>query len=441
MRSRRVLLAALVTTGVAHAQPRDPYGPAPVPGPTAPPGPAPAPPPAPAPARSPDDPVLAEQIAGALVARAQELFDAKLFQDAKQLAIEAQVKSPRGAAADQAKFIIKAVNAKLGIVEETKPAVELAPTPAKPKRDTIDPYPDDPNRPSKITTGVHSGLYFGLLGATIGSFIGDEPAGGAVPVGLAAGLAAGVYLPRQLDGGTWTEGKVRTMGSASVWGGVIGGLAGDLGKKDGTSARVVLVGASIGSTAGVVGGYVLGRENRYTPGDIALVDTLAGIGAIGGISIGMLMQPAETEAYSLNAIIGATAGVITGLVAAPETNTTPRRMVRVAGAAAIGGAAPFLLYAAIYDGNSEGDERATGALSALGMVAGAYIGFRMTRDMDRGLDIMGTKKAPPEDGVPPALLGRSASGAWSIGALAVQPLSPQLSPQPGMSVPVVGGAW
>ncbi|HEY5933330.1 MAG TPA: hypothetical protein VIU61_01770 [Kofleriaceae bacterium] len=432
MRVREILFAGLLTTSVASAQPRDPYGPAPVPAPNA---------PDPAPARSPDDPVLAEQIAGALVVRAQELFDAKLFLDAKQLAIEAQVKSPRGAAADQARFIIKAVNAKLGIVDEPKPAVELAPKPQPPKRDTVQPFPDDPNRPSRITTTVHTSLYFGLIGATIGSFIGDEPAGGAVPVGLATGLAAGVYLPRKLDGGSWTEGKVRTMGSASVWGGVIGGLAADLGKKNDTSARQVMVGASIGSTAGVVGGYVLGRQDRYTPGDIALVDTLAGIGAVGGLSIGMLMQPAESEAYSLNSIIGATAGVITGLVAGPQTNTTPRRMLRVAGAAAVGGAAPFLLYGLIYDSGSEGDERATGALSALGLVAGAYVGFRLTRDMDRGLDVMGTKKAPADDAVPPALLGRSASGAWSVGALAVQPLSPQLAPQPGMSVPLVGGAW
>jgi len=386
--------------------------------------------------------VLAEQIAAALVVRAQELFDAKLLLDAKQLAIEAQVKSPRGAAADQARFLLKTINAQLGIAEEGKPAVELAPKPVKPKQDTVDRYPDDPDRPSRITTGVHSALYFGLLGATVGSFFADDsPAGGAVPVGIAAGLAAGLYLPRRIDRSQWTEGQVRTVGSASVWGGMVGGLAGDLGKTDGTTARHVLVGASIGSTAALVGGGLLARKNNYTPGDIALIDTLAGIGTAGGMTIGMLMQPAQTEAYSLNSILGATAGVITGLVAAPQTNTTPRRMVRVAGAAGIGAAAPFLLYAAIYDPSSKGDERATGALSALGMVAGAYIGFRMTRDLDRGLDIMGTKKPPAEDAVPPALLGRAASGAWSMGALTLQPLARTLAPQPGLAVPLVGGAW
>ena len=45
-----------------------------------------------------EDTVLAEQIAASLVARAQELFDAKVFIDAKQLAVEALVRSPRGRA-------------------------------------------------------------------------------------------------------------------------------------------------------------------------------------------------------------------------------------------------------------------------------------------------------------------------------------------------------
>ncbi|MEJ7601425.1 MAG: hypothetical protein WKG01_26210 [Kofleriaceae bacterium] len=433
MRVGLVVCASFAAIGVASAQPLDPYAPRPA-GPVAPPARPPAPP-----APRAADPVLAEQLAAALVARAQELFDANLLLDAKQLAIEAQVKSPRGAAADQARFLIKAINGKLGIVDDT-PAVELAPVPLTPKRGAVDRYPDGPDRPSQITSGVHGALYFGLLGATAGSFIGEEPATGGVALGVAAGVAAGLYVPRRIVRSRFTEGQVRTVGSASVWGGMVGGLAGDLGKTSGSTSRHVLIGASIGSTAALLGGVALARQDRYTPGDIALVDTFAGIGAIGGLTIGMLMQPVQTEAYSLNSMLGATAGVITGLVAGPQTNTTPRRMVRVAGAASLGAAAPFVLYAAIYDSSSAGDERTIGALSSIGLLAGAYVGFRLTRDLDRGLDL-NTRQHRDDDAVPPAVLGRSATGQWSMGALTLQPLSRQLAPQPGMSLPVLAGSW
>ena len=64
------------------------------------------------------DPVLAEQIAQHLVGRAQELLDAKSYVDAKQLAVEALVESPKGGAADHAKFIIKTVNQAVDYIME-----------------------------------------------------------------------------------------------------------------------------------------------------------------------------------------------------------------------------------------------------------------------------------------------------------------------------------
>jgi hypothetical protein len=289
---------------------------------------------------------------------------------------------------------------------------------------------------------VHAGIYFGLVGATIGSFFSeDSPAGGAVPLGLAAGLGAGLAAPRLFNRLSWHDGQVRTMGAASVWGGVIGGFFADSVKTSGTNGRQVLVGASLGATAGAAGGVLLARKNNYTTGDIALVDTFAGMGAVGGLTIGMLMQPAETEAYSVNSIIGTASGVVVGLIAAPKTNTTPRRMLRVAGASAIGGAVPFLLYAGLYDKSSQADERLTGFLSSAGLIAGAWLGFRMTRDMDRDLDVLpGGKKREVED-APPALVSRHSDGRWGHGALTLQPLSQTLAPQRGMTVPLLGGAF
>ena len=491
VRALLTLLALVPMTQAARAQPVDPYSPgkpasppaAPSPAPPAAPSPArpatpsparpatPSPAPevpedpyasasasasAPAPVESAQDPVLAERIAAALVTRAQELLDDRLFLDAKQLAVEALVGSPKGSSAEKARAIIHAVNLQLGIPEDS-PRPEPKPEPKpKPSEDvdtspiqdpTLSPGPIVPppegRLPSgRLATSVHGGLYAGLLGATIGSFFSDDaPAKGAIPVGLAAGVAGVFALPRLTDKLHWSEAEVRTVGAATVWGGVIGGLFGDVASQH-TTAREVLVSASVGSTLAGLGGYAYMRTTKLTRGDVALVDTLAGIGAAGGLTLGMVMQPAQSEAYSLNAVLGLAGGVAVGLIAAPQTNTTPRRMLRVAGMAAVGGAAPFLLYAAIHTSSSTADERVTGLLSTGGLLAGAYLGFRFTRGMDEGLDTLdGKPKKAVVDDAPLALVGRSSAGRWGLGGLGVQPLSLALAPQHGIALQLVGAAF
>ena len=428
-------LLLLLASSLAVAEPLDPYAP-------------PAPPP------GADDPVLAEQIAQALVHRAQELYDARVYVDAKQLAVEALVKSPDGAAGEHARHLIEAINQQLGISEEPKPEapveedlnaqVDLTPiqdpvtaaaaqTPAPPRDE-----PGDGHRVMAVR--VHGGAYGGLLGATLGSLVsGDKPAAGAVPLGLVGGAAGAAFLPRAV-GDRWNEAQVRTIGSGSVWGGVIGGLFADTLKVDGTSARHVLLGASLGSTLGLAGGFGLARRDKLTRGDVALVDTLAGAGAIGGFTLGMLMQPAEGEAYAVNSILGAAGGVLVGLIAAPQTNTTPRRMLRVAGVGAIGAGAPLLVYAAIADGSTTADDRVIGLLSTLGLAGGLYLGFRLTRDLDVDQDVLDGEKAKVDD-APASVISRHSDGRWALGQLAIQPLSPVLSPQPGLAVPFVGATF
>lgn len=472
LRLRALLTLAVLApmTRLAAAQPVDPYAPAkpakPVAGPprAAPPVAAPNPvgPDAPqdpysgAPIAGPQDPMLTERVAAALVTRAQELLDSldpKVLLDAKQLAVESLVQSPKGAASDHARKIIHQVNQQLGIPEDApRPVVEQAPP-----KDDVDPAPiQDPTAATapigtppegglsnaRLAASVHGGLYAGLLGATIGSFFSDDtPAKGAVPVGLATGIAGALALPRLTDRLGWDEAQIRTVGAATVWGGAIGGLFGDIANTDSTSAREVLVAASVGATLAGAGGYAFSRSVSLTRGDVALVDTLAGIGAAGGLTLGMVMQPAQTEAYSLNAALGIAGGVVVGVVMAPRTNTTPRRMLRVGGLSAAGGALPFLLYAAIRDDGSNADERLTGALSTVGLVAGALLGFRLTRGMDDGLDtIDGKRKAAPDD-APVALVGRSSAGTWGIGGLGIAPLSRALAPQHGMAVQLVGATF
>jgi hypothetical protein len=436
MRVCTSLVAVIAATTVANAQPADPYGPpAPAPGPTL------------TSLPNGDDPVLAEQIAQSLVARAQELFDAKLYADARQLANETLAKSPNGTAAQQARFLLQEIDKALGLTKPPAPTepVDLTPITDPTESAKTEPLPPQPELPPTgdkvLAARVHTGLYGGLLGATIGSFFSeDTPAGGAVPLGIAlaaGGAYAGPKLFAKLD---WDEAQIRTLGMGTVWGGVIGGFFGDAVSVDSSTSRHVLVGASIGSTVLGLAGAGLASKKKLTRGDVALMDTMAGIGAVGGLTLGMLMQPAEGEAYSVNAILGTGAGLLVGYIAAPQTNTTPRRMLRVAGLAAAGAAIPFALYGAIHDSESTGDDRTVGTLSTIGLVAGAYLGFRLTRGMDEGLDVADGKAAKVDD-APPAVVGRHSDGRWALGSLAVQPLSPALAPQPGMAMPIVGGTF
>lgn len=445
---RKALLAVVIaSTGVASAQPADPYAPPPPPPPAAPAPPAPAPAP-----DQPADPygppevsseqVLAEQVAQSLVQRAQDLFDARVFVDAKQLAVEALVTSPRGAAAEHAKTLIAAINKQLGISDGEPPKIITPVTPPPVVVTPVVPPPPEAERAPMITPArVHGGLYLGLVGTTIGSlFSSSTPAAGAVPVGIVGAAGGALLAPLVTKKLGWSDAQIRTAGTGSVWLGVVGGFLADAVKTEGTTSRQVLAGASIGSTVGLLAGAGLATRDNYTEGDIALIDTMAGIGVFGGLSLGMLMQPAESEAYSVNAILGGAGGLLVGLIAAPNTNTTPRRMLRVAGLAAAGGGVPFLLYAAIHDPGSTADDRVVGLLSTVGVVAGAYIGFRLTRDLDVDQDVKPGAHAQPDD-APVAIVGRSSNGRWGLGALGVSPLSRTLAPQPGLAVPLVGATW
>ena len=381
MRARLILASTMLASTVAHAQPgADPYSQRTPP--PAPPQPAPTPPPQPQPQPLPNqDAVLAEQIAISLVARATELFEAKFYADAKQLATEALVRSPRGTAAEQAKHLLTAINTAMGVREEkpVEPQVKV-------DRTVVDPL--------------------------------AQPA----PV-----VERNEGMPT-----AW----VRSIASGVVWGGAMGGLFADAVKVDGTKASHVALGAGIGAAIGGVAGYGIGKKRHPTRGDAALVDTLAGIGGAGGFTLGMLMQPVETEAYSVNAIIGIASGLLVGYIAAPQTNTTERRMLRVAGISLAGGALPFLLYAGIYDDTTDNDEQLVGALATAGLLGGAVVGFRLTRNMDVGKDL-----PADEADAPIALLGRHSSGKWSANGIGLAPLSPQLSPQPGMTLSLLGGRW
>lgn len=352
-----ILASLLLGAATAHGQPQPPHS---------------------------EDAVLAEQVAASLVARAQELFEAKLYADAKQLALEALVRSPRGTAAAQAQHLLAAINTALGLTESPVKA---------------------PDKPPDLT-----------------------------PIGEA---------PRPVDKPN-VEGELasrnRRILSGAVWGATIGGAFGDAVIVERTKASHVAIGAGVGLAVGGLAGYGLARKRPQTRGDVALSDTLAGIGGVGGLTLGMLMQPAEAEAYSVNVMLGVAGGLLVGYIAAPQTNTTERRMLRVAGISMLGGALPFLLYAGVYDDSTDGDERLVGGLATAGLLVGAYVGFRLTRGMDSGEDVLPGERQRVED-APIALIGRHSNGRWSPNGIGFAPTSPLLSPQPGMTMSILGGRF
>src|SRR5262249_34515557 len=147
----------------------------------------------------------------------QELFEAKILTDAKQLAVEALVRSPKGAAAEHARYLLKAINHELGIADEPEPQpkVDTAPIedPVKPEKPPEQPAPSSWTG-KRISATVHGAEYGGLLGATIGSFFkSSNAAAGAIPTGLALGIGGGLGAPWLTDRLDLNEAQVRTVGA------------------------------------------------------------------------------------------------------------------------------------------------------------------------------------------------------------------------------------
>ncbi|HEY4179046.1 MAG TPA: hypothetical protein VGM90_19505 [Kofleriaceae bacterium] len=405
----------------ASAQPSDPYG-------------------------APASATVDEQVAVSLVARAQELLDQQMYYEARQLALEALQTRSDGAAGAAARVIVRAASKQLAIPDAQLPGETTVPKPVEPPP-VLPPAPvppppteTEPHSTRDYEERLHGALFLGTIGAMIGAEAAPDAssgAGAASIAGVGAGVIGAIAAPYVFDKIGWDEAQMRTVGSTSVWGGVIGAFMADAVDTKSTRGRDILLGAAIGEGVGALAGAGIASQQRFTVGDVALTDTLAGIGTVGGLTIGMLMQPAQGEAYSVNALLGAGIGYAVGYVAGPLSNTTPRRVARIAGGAAIGGAAPFLLYALIRDNSSTADERVTGLLSSGGLVAGAYIALRLTHGMDEGLDKLPSERAD----APVALVGRSSDGHWAMGALSVQPLSRTLSTQPGYAVPLFSGAF
>jgi len=406
-----------------------------------------------------------DAVAKALANRGQLLFDRGDFASAKQMFIESLERSPKGPSAGNAVAMLRACNQRLGIkdLDQGSPlAVPLGgggPTdpyagdggPADPYAGDgggpTDPYGGDgigPNPPGPIDQPapgvarrrltVFGGTYGALLGLAITGPENDQgDIGGAAVLGAVGGAAVGSlaawWFGRNRD---LAVGDVQAIMAGGTWGAYTIALFGDAVTGVGTSTtNEIVVASAIGGTLGLGGGYLWSRQHP-SEGDVSLVNSFGAYASVAGLQLGAVMQPPKSEAYSINAMIGAGAGLAIGVYAANRVEVSRARMLRVDLGVLAGAAIPWLGYLALGDGGS-GGQQAAGLIALATMSAGGYLGWRLGRGLDDHPTTPAGPSPPADDfGTTTGLLLRASSGRWAVGVPLPRPMqSPALGPRVG----------
>jgi hypothetical protein len=283
----------------------------------------------------------------------------------------------------------------------------------------------------------------GVLGFVGGMGIADPDEDGAALLGLlggAGGIGAAYWASNRWD---LSKGDIMAVESAGTWGAIeaaflfhaMSGSDYDYESVDGFRS------AAVGGAVGTAGGVLWARRADPKPGDIAFVNSLGLYGGAAGLLFGLTLDPPEPEAYSVNAMIASSAGLVAGFLLADRVETSRRRMLKVDVGAAIGAGAPWaLLYPLIEDENSNDDEQLVSLVSILTMGGGAYLAWRFTSD-----DTDEEGEPEPEAAAVPAVARRDSNGQWSFGMPLPRPMEdPRLAPLTGafnVGVDLLGGRF
>lgn len=450
--------APATPTPAPAERPPTPAAPTPTPTPAPTPGArAATPTPAPTPgARAPTpEQAIDEAVARALYERAKVLHDAGDYASAKMLLLESLSRSTAGPVAGDAKVLLASCEENLGDLPSRSGDETLDPFATRELEDTLDPFAEDPQDPASAPvqdpgTGTAGGrlraqrtlmFYGGLYGFTAGMAVAgventDDPLLPAL-LGAGAGAAAGYLAAR---GGSISSGQASTIAWTGAWSGLAGGLAVDLAGIGTSTGTGVMRGIALGGLLGTGAGWFLAQKLDPSPGDAALVNSLGLYGTATSFFLAVGLAPIEVEGYSLNALLGAGVGLAVGLYAAPRIDVSRKRMLWVDLGAALGAVTPWvLIYPAIQDPFATGDEQTAGVLSALGLLAGGYLSWRMTANLDA--DTAAAEPVPALSG----LLQHGADGAWAVGLpLPRLPHNTELGPPSrgwGMAVDLVAGQF
>jgi hypothetical protein len=423
MRRRRGAALALALAaaggGPAAAQPErplDPYGPDD--GPVDPYGAGPAPRPA-APVvaapgglvpdpRDPVDPALDEQVAAGLHARGVDRYGAGDYVAAKRLFVESLQRAPGGPTSIESLRMLRTTNQKLGLrdLEDGRPGhVSTEPGPTEPTP-VVEPSPStstststpdgawagEPRPEVVVRDGTEGALavYAGAAGLAVGLALagpeGDDGSigGGAAfagALGAAAGVAGALWADRRWDP---SSGQRTAVVTAGVLGGVAGGALADVvtgEEADGfrTDPDDLYRGAALGTVLGAAGGVLWARAADPSPGDVALVGSLGSYGAGLGLLIGGAMDPPQTEAYTLNAALGAALGAGGGVLLGRTAETTRRRMAWIDLGAAAGAALPWVLIYPLAADDGRDDEQLVSGIACATLALGAAAAWWLTR--------------------------------------------------------------
>jgi hypothetical protein len=429
-----------------------------------------------------EDDVDAE-VAQALYRRGVALYRRGAAAEAKMLFIESLERSPRGRVSADALRMLRAANRRLGIanLDHGRPSAQgqegvldpyaggggapapseapldpygAAPTPEPP--DAMAPVepvgPDDRAEPEQGSAMGRRAVigWSGAVGLVAGLALGGpeddsgELADAAIVAGLvgaAGGVGLSYWLTRRVP---LTVGQSAAIASAATWGATQGGLLADATTGTDSEANDVWKYVAAGGLIGLGGGVVYARMGDPSEQDIALTNSLALMGTGLGLSIAAGMEVAESEAFSLNALFGSTAGLAAGLLLSPRVEVSLRRSLLLDLGAAAGAAAGWaVLYPLIYDDTTRDDEQVVGWVSTATLTGGVIAMWYLTRNMDAASSgqLAAPRRGPP---APPGLARLEADGDWHLGVPFLRPLrSPALAPagETALGIDLVSGRF
>lgn len=413
------------------------------------------------------DESIDQAVARALLDRGKALYAAGDHTNAKMLFIESLERSAEGAWSKEALAMLRASNEKLGVanLEHGNPSATSVGGDSGPLdpyatdgggEGPLDPYgggdpvgdPEDPyaglggERPGNLDDEPDDGsvarrrvaMWGGGFGALLGlALVGpnddnNQTRGAAVLVAALTGAAGGVGGYYLLGRKPLAIGQGQAIISAGSWGVYTVALFGDaVTGVDTTTTNEGFKAAAIGGAVGLGGGVLYAVRAEPTEADVSLTNSFGLYGTTTGLMLGVVMNPPESEAYSINGALGAVGGLGIGYWLSTRYEVSRRRMIRVDLGALAGLAASWaLFYPLIADDTTSGDEQAAGAVSIGAMAVGGYLGWRL----GRGLEDAGADDASVA-GLP-GLVTRSDAGAWSVGTPLPRPMeNPALAPRTG----------
>jgi hypothetical protein len=328
---------------------------------------------------------------------------------------------------------------------------------------TLDPYAtlappagaasDDERRDVRNSAALFGGLFGLTTSFSLVAGLGDGEVGAgatlAVLGGVAAGAGAGYWIG---DSRAPTRAQLHTAVAGYAWGAGLSLLVTRLADSPGVAdcatcgerltANDYLVTSAIGATLGLGAGLWIAT---LEPGEneLAMVSSVGSYGVLGGFLLGLAVHPRDDRGYALTTLLGASAGLATGLWISSGADVPEGRMGFVDLTVAGGAVTPWVVYAlAGGDGSDDSALQLTGVASLAMAAIGGGLGWYWSRDPEPSSRATGAHAAS----APAALLQRGEGGAWRLSAVVPRPLL--LAPAPadprtrvGLGLDLVSGAF